>query len=218
MNWFAKLFERKEISDDEKLFNKHQNWIFWLTFGWLLGTFQHNYAALSKYTLGETLDLGWIVAGLELPIAAIGIFVIVLVLEAGLFWSIMFIPAGKNWNVKPSVMYMILSTSTAISMFLNIKYMVEASPSSSVMDIGIGAAVGGLIPLMVVMLGYVEGNIVTSRMQKTTPPSADVTVEMVREALHKNPGMTQRAAAARFGVSLGKMNKIYAQIKETTNE
>jgi hypothetical protein len=218
MKWFTKLFEKKQITEDEKLFKRHQGWIFFLTIGWLLGTFQHNYAALSKYHHNEMWSLGWLFSGLEIPIAAISIFVIVLVLEAGLFWSIMFIPAGKNWNVKPRVMYMILSASTAISMFLNIKYMVEASPSPSVMDIGVGAVVGGIIPLMVVMLGYVEGNIVTSRIQRTTSPSGDVTVSMVREALQRNPGMTQRAAAAKFDVSLGKMNKIFAQIRESGDE
>ena len=214
MKWFENLFKKKEISEDEKLYQKHQSWIFWLTFGWLLATFQHNYATLSKYNLGETLNLGWLFAGLTLPIADISNLVMVIVLEATLFWSIMFIPAGKRWNIKTIIIYILMILSTIISIFLNVKYMVAASPSPSVIDVGIGAVIGGLIPIMVVVFGYVQGNVVDSRMGQTSiRANGNVSLEQVMAALDKDPHLTQRKAAERFGVSLGKMNKIYAQIR-----
>lgn len=215
MKWFENLFKTKEVSEDDKLYRKHQNWIFWLTAGWLLATFQHNYATLSKYNQGEFLDLGWIVAGLTLPIADISNFVMVVVLELSLFWSISFIPAGKRWNIKTIVIYMVMIVSTAISIFLNVKYMVAASPSPSVVDVGIGAVIGGLIPIMVVLFGYVQGNVVDSRMNHpTSRANGSVTVEQVKKALEKDPYLTQRKAAERFGVSLGTMNKLYNKIGE----
>jgi len=214
MKWFENLFKKEEITDDEKLYRKHQQWIFWLTGGWLLATFQHNYATLSKYNQGEFLDLGWISTGLALPIADISNFIMVVVLELSLFWSISFIPAGKRWNIKTIVIYMVMIVSTAISVFLNVKYMVAASPSPSAVDVGIGAVIGGLIPIMVVLFGYVQGNVIDSRMSQTpSRANGGVTVEQVKAALDKDPYLTQRDAAARFGVSLGKMNKIYAQIR-----
>jgi hypothetical protein len=215
MKWFENLFKKEEVSEDERLYRKYQNWIFWLTAGWLLATFQHNYSTLSKYNLGETLNLGWISAGLTLPIADISNFVMVVVLEITLFFSVSFIPAAKRWNIKAIVIYLAMIVSTAISIFLNVKYMVAASPTDSVIDVGIGAIVGGLIPTFVVIFGYIQGHVVDSRMGWTSSrANGGVTVEQVKSALDKDPYLTQRAAAARFGVSLGKMNKIYAQIRE----
>ena len=215
MKWFENLFKKEEITEDEKLFKRHQGWIFWLTLGWLLATFQHNYATLSKYNQGETLDLSWLVAGFTLPIADISNFVGVVVLEISLFWSIMFIPAGKRWNVKTAILFLIMSVLTAVSIFLNAKYMYEASPSPGIIDIGIGVIVGALMPVMVVLFGYVEGSVVNSRMgQSPSRANGGVTVEQVKAAVDKDPFLTQRKAAERFGVSLGKMNKIYAQIRE----
>lgn len=213
MKWYESLFKKEEITEDEKLYKRHQNWIFWLTGGWLLATFQHNYSTLSNYSLHETLNLGWLFTGLTLPIADISNFVLVVVLELTLFWSISFIPAGKRWNIKTLVIYMAMIVSTAISIFLNVKYMVAASPTESVVDVGIGAIVGGLIPIFVVIFGYVEGNVVESRMGQVNSRAGNATVEMVEDALNKDPHLTQRKAAERFGVSLGKMNKLYAQIR-----
>jgi hypothetical protein len=214
MKWYENLFKKEEISEDDKLYRKHQNWIFWLTAGWLLATFQHNYSTLSKYNLGETLDLSWISTGLILPFADISNFVMVVVLELTLFFSVSFIPAGKRWHIKTIVIYMAMIVSTAISIFLNVKYMVAASPTDSVIDVGIGAIVGGLIPTFVVIFGYIQGHVVDSRMGWTSSrANGGVTVEQVRAAIDKDPHLTQRAAAARFGVSLGKMNKLYAQMR-----
>lgn len=212
MKWYENLF-KKELSEDEKLYRKHQNWIFWLTGGWLLATFQHNYSTLSNYSLHETLNLGWLFSGLTLPIADISNFVLVVVLELTLFWSISFIPAGKRWNIKTLVIYMAMIVSTAISIFLNVKYMVAASPTDSVVDVGIGAIVGGLIPIFVVIFGYVEGNVVESRMGQISSRSGSVSLEQVEAALDKDPHLTQRKASERFGVSLGTMNKMYSQIR-----
>ncbi|MHA1952477.1 MAG: winged helix-turn-helix transcriptional regulator [Candidatus Heimdallarchaeaceae archaeon] len=218
MKWFENLFKRSDVSEDEKIYKRHQNWIFWLTGGWLLATFQHNYATLSKYNLGETLDLGWLFANLLLPIADISNFVMVLVLELTLFFSIYFISTGKRWGIKTTVIYMAMIVSTVISIFLNVKYMVAASPSDSIVDISIGAVIGVLIPVMVVIFGYIEGNVVESRMAAPTIRGGLVTDDMVRAALKENPRLTQRQAAERFGISLGKMNSIYRRIESTRGE
>ena len=181
----------------------------------MLATFQHNYSTLSKYNLGETLNLGWISAGLTLPIADISNFVMVVVLELTLFFSVSFIPAAKRWNIKAIVIYMAMIVSTAISIFLNVKYMVAASPTDSIIDVGIGAIVGGLIPTFVVIFGYIQGHVVNSRMsQSYSRANGSVTVEQVRAAVDKDPYITQRQLAARFGVSLGKMNKLYSQMRK----
>jgi hypothetical protein len=215
MKWFENIFKKEEITEDEKLYRKYQNWIFWLTGGWLLATFQHNYSTLSKYNLGETLDLGWVSTGLTLPIADISNFVMVVVLELTLFFSVSFIPAAKRWGIKAIVIYMAMIVSTAISIFLNIKYMVAASPTPSIIDVGIGAIVGGLIPTFVVIFGYIQGHVVNSRMGLSpSRANGSVTVEQVRAAVDKDPYLTQRKLADRFGVSLGKMNKLYSQMRK----
>jgi len=193
------LFRKKEINKEEKLYQRHQNWIFWLTGFWLLATFEHNYYTLSKYSLNKI----WDIFGTMVPISDIANILLVAALELTLFWSVSFIPTGKRWGIKMTFIYVIQVVSTFISIVLNVKYMVMASPSDLIMDILIGAIVGGLIPVFVILFGYVEGHVFDSRVDtaifKTN--GSKVTSGMVEGALSKDPSLTQRKLARMFNVS-----------------
>jgi len=161
MNILQRLFKSKPKTED-RVFRTHQDFVFWLTAGWLLVTFEHIYYTLSQYSLHTV----WDISGMPIPISDITIFALVILLEVTLFWSVMFIPAAKILKVRKFVMYTIQGIGITISMFLNIKYMVMASPTDSNIDIAIGAIIGGLIPIFVVLFGYVEGQLVDSRQNK----------------------------------------------------
>ena len=170
MSILQRIFKSKPKTHDQ-LYITHQNWVFWLTGGWLLVTFEHIYYTVSQYTL----DTVWMIAETEIPFSDISNFALVLLLEITLFWSVMFIPATKKLKVKKYIMYAIQGIGISISMFLNIKYMIMASPTQSTMDIAIGAVIGGLIPIFVVLFGYVEGQLVDSQTEKidTEPAHTD---------------------------------------------
>lgn len=161
MNIFQRIFKSKEKTKDQ-LYLTHQNWVFWLTGGWLFVTFEHIYHTLSQYSMGTI----WMISGTEIPISDIMVFALVILLEVTLFWSVMFIPASTRLKVKKYIMYAIQGIGIAISMFLNIKYMIMASPTTGTMDVAIGAVIGGLIPIFVVLFGYVEGQLVDSQVNK----------------------------------------------------
>jgi len=165
MNIFQRIFKSKEKTKDQ-LYITHQNWVFWLTGGWLFVTFEHIYHTLSQYSMGTI----WVISGTEIPISDIMVFALVILLEVTLFWSVMFIPASTRLKVKKYIMYTIQGIGIIISMFLNVKYMVMASPTNGTMDVAIGAIIGGLIPIFVVLFGYVEGQLVDSQMSKETDP------------------------------------------------
>jgi hypothetical protein len=206
------MFKKKEISQDEKIYQYHQNWIFFLTGAWLIATFEHNYYTLSSYSLNKI----WSVFGYKIPISDVGTFLLVLALELTLFWSISFIPSGKRWGINMKFIYVIQFVSTSISVLLNIKYMVEASPTPSFMDIGIGAIVGGLIPVFVILFGYIEGHVYDTRVDAGVfKTSQKVTKESIKEAISQNPNLTQRQLAKMFDVSAATIN---AKIREIQGE
>ena len=49
-----------------------------------------------------------------------------------------------------------------------------ASPTNSTMDVAIGAVIGGLIPIFVVLFGYVEGQLVDSQTNTEPAPEEKV--------------------------------------------
>ncbi len=180
---------------EEKLYKRHQGWIFWLTGMWLLATFEHNYYTLGDYSLHKV----WTIFGTDIPISDISTFLMVMALELTLFWSVSFIPTGKRWSIKLTYIYIIQFVSTFISMVLNIKYMIEASPTPTVMDYTIGAVVGGLIPVFVILFGYVEGHVFDTRIEMAT--GKKVTRETLKKVMVENPGLTRRKMAEKLGVS-----------------
>jgi hypothetical protein len=206
------LFRKKEISKDEKLYQRHQNWIFWLTGFWLLATFEHNYYTLSKYSL----DKVWDIFGTMVPISDIANILLVAALELTLFWSITFIPTGKRWGIKMTFIYVIQAVSTLISVVLNIKYMYMARPSDLLMDILIGAVVGGLIPVFVILFGYVEGHVFDSRVDTAVfkTNGAKVTAGMIEDALARDGSLSQRKLAKMFNVSPATIHTKMGEIRK----
>jgi len=204
------MFKRKERSIDQT-YKTHQNWVFWLTAGWLLVTFEHIHYTLSQYSIDNT----WTVMGTEIPISDIKVFALVILLEVTLFWSVMFIPATKRLNIKKFIMHIIQGIGISISMFLNIKYMIMASPTDSTMDVAIGAVIGGLIPIFIVLFGYVEGQLVDSQESKELPaPSRTLKEpellgddEMVVEYKKDNPHLSIREIAEEFNMPQEEVQK-----------
>jgi len=176
MNIFQRIFKSKEKTKDQ-LYLTHQNWVFWLTGGWLFVTFEHIYHTLSQYSMGTI----WMISGTEIPISDIMVFALVILLEVTLFWSVMFIPASTRLKVKKYIMYTIQGIGIIISMFLNVKYMVMASPTNGTMDVAIGAIIGGLIPIFVVLFGYVEGQLVDSQINTPTEVEDDTLAKEIKK-------------------------------------
>jgi len=197
--------------NEQKMYQRHQGWIFWLTGSWLIATFEHNYFTLSNYSLGKI----WTIFGTAFPISDISAFLMVLALDLSLFWSISFIPAARRWDVRMIGVYIVLFVSTIISIILNVKYMIQASPSPGIGDILIGAVIGALIPVFVILFGYIEGHVVDSQYKKGTDNILNhkvkneegdgndkkVTSQQVFEAMKQNPRLTRRQLANMFNVS-----------------
>lgn len=187
---------------DIKAFKFHQGWIYFLTTAWLIATFEHNYFTLSKYS-HDAMLLDWI------PISDISAFLIVLALDLSIFWSIMFIPQAKIWNVSLMGARITLIVSTLISILLNVRYMWTASPSPEWFDIMIGVLIGVLIPIYVVIFGWIAGNVATiqssnidKKINRATNNGRVLEVDELISWMRDNPKASQRDASKHFNVSL----------------
>ena len=154
------------IMDEKKLYQRNQNWIILLVGFWLFATLEHSYLTLSQYSLHKTFNL----FGSMIPYSDISAFLLVLALDLSMFWSISFLPFAKKRTIKLFSIYSLLAVSTIISIFLNVKYMILSSPSPSFGDLALGAVVGGLIPLFVVIFGYIQGAVLDSQIVKASQP------------------------------------------------
>ena len=199
------------MKKDEKVFKYNQSWIFWLTVGWLIATFEHNYYTIANYSLGKI----WNIFGTAIPISDISAFIIVVVLDLSMFFSIQFIPTGKRWDIKMIGVTTVLIVSTSISILLNVRYMIEASPSDTWFDLSIGIIIGVLIPLFVVLFGYIEGHVVDSQFSEEgkieeVPVLVDgkVTSKMIAEARKKNPSLTRSDLAKMFSMPRSEIKEL----------
>jgi len=212
MSIFSRIFKPKEKTTDQ-VFRTHQDWVFWLTAGWLLVTFEHLHYTVSQYTISHT----WNIMDTEIPIGAIKSIAFVILLEVTLFWSVMFIPATKRLNVKKIMMHVIQGIGVLVSMFLNIKYMIIASPTPDTLDVTIGAVLGGLVPIFVVLFGYVEGQLVESQYGEQDEPKADIDENsvaqlkangaLVRGYKRDNPHLSIRELAYFFNIPQEEIQK-----------
>lgn len=182
-----------------KTFKTHQLWIYYLTVSWLISTFEHNYFTLHVYTHGLTF--------IGLPISDITTFLMVIALDLSIFWSVMFIPTARAWNIPIRGAQTILTVSTVISILLNVRYMITASPSNDWFDILIAISIGILIPMFVVIFGWIEGNIslnenfVNGNYLINKKKRNDITTSGVKKYFNDNPRASLREAADFFNTS-----------------
>lgn len=195
-----------------KTFKTHQLWIYYLTVSWLFATFEHNYYTLHVYTHNVTL--------MGMPISGITTFLMVLALDLSIFWSVMFIPTARIWNIPIRGAQAVLTVSTIISVLLNVRYMITASPTKDWFDIMIAVTIGILVPTFVVIFGWIEGNValnkefvnnetedVLSRVNGNGNGNGnykkrkDVTTEAVVEYFKNNKEASLREAADHFETS-----------------
>jgi len=190
----------------------HRVWINYLTGSWLIATFEHNYFTLHSYT--HNLVIGGI------PISGITALLMVLALDLSIFWSVMFIPTARKFDISIRGAQMILVVSTIISILLNVRYMITSSPSNSMFDMGVAIVVGILIPLFVVIFGWIEGNIMItnkdsyaingsySEKSQSKQDGIEITKKDVDTYFKKNPRASIRDAAKHFGLETYEIGKI----------
>jgi len=142
-------------------------WTIVLTIGWLVTTYEHNFYTLQKFTNHFTIELiNWNMDWLTISSAAL----LVATLDLSIFFGVILIPYFKQWNLSITPVKWVLSSSTIISVALNIKYMFDAAMNqkmegNQVFNFITAFIIGLLIPLMVVFFGWIEGNVM-SHMKK----------------------------------------------------
>jgi len=181
-------------------------WMYGLTTAWLIATFEHNYFTLSKFSHGMQI--------FNLPISEISAFLIVLALDLSIFYSVKAIPQTKIMSVSIRGHQSILFISTAISILLNIRYMYTAAPSTGWFDITVAISIGLLIPIFVVIFGWIEGNVAIKRLEYISNSNGvqrAVETEDVVNFFNSNSNASMRDAAKHFNVSV---TTIQNRIKE----
>lgn len=199
---------------NNKLYKQHQWWILGLTTMWLISTFEHNYFTLSKYT--HPVEI------MNFSISGISVFLMVLALDLSIFWSVMFIPQAKISDIPIKATQWILTIATIISILLNVRYMYTASllfDDPNWFDYAIGIFVGTLVPIFVVIFGWIEGNVAVKQMETfksniSITNGDSISLEDVERILIKNPGASGYEIARILQAPASTVYKRIQQIKE----
>lgn len=191
-------------------FRYHHYWIYFLTTSWLISTFEHNYFTLSKYTHDVFM--------FSLPISDITAFLLVLAIDLSIFWSVLFIPYANMRQIGTRGSQVVLSVSTVISILLNVRYMWTASPSDGWFDVSIAIIIGTLVPLYVVIFGWIEGSMTVNEYEFGFSGNGNgngkVTTEEVINTLRQHPKESVQQIADRLSVSRQTVQYHIAKYKE----
>lgn len=132
-------------------------WIIALTLIFMSATFEHSFWSLKNF-----VDKDLIHWGLKIPLWTM--FMLVIGLDAMIWFSNWFIPQANVRNMDKGIPTALLIGSTAISIQLNVNYMVTNMPGGweafgYTFNTSIALSVGTMIPLALAMLGYMHGNV-----------------------------------------------------------
>ncbi|MCB0284633.1 MAG: hypothetical protein KDF60_18770 [Calditrichaeota bacterium] len=151
-------------------------WLKILPILFLFATFEHCYYILNLYN-----------GGLILPVLTT--MLLVLAINASIYFSM------KYFEILPA--RIILSMSGTISVSLNVKYMLDWKPDG-IFGLVIAVTVGILIPVMLSMFGWLEGEIKNS---VSNGKSENALESIVKFHVEKNPELSNRALAELVGCS-----------------
>ena len=151
-------------------------WLTILPLLFLLATFEHCYSILSLYS-----------SGLMLPFVTTTL--LVLAIDSSIYFSM------QHIGLLPAKI--ILTLAAAISITLNVKYMIDWKPPG-IFALIIGITVGFLIPSMLGLFGWLEKEI---RENITSVPSNGHLKEVVKFHLERYPEMSNREIAGLIGCS-----------------
>ena len=151
-------------------------WLTILPLLFLLATFEHCYSILSLYS-----------SGLMLPFVTTTL--LVLAIDSSIYFSM------QHIQLLPAKIILILAA--AISITLNVKYMIDWKPPG-IFALIIGITVGFLIPSMLGLFGWLEKEI---RESVPVENSNGHLTEVVKFHLDKYPEMSNREIASLIGCS-----------------
>jgi hypothetical protein len=115
----------------------------------LVATFEHNFSTLRMYSSGLVIK--------GFPLATWSKVVLVAGIDLMMYFSISYVVIGRRTGANVVPAQWMLALSGIVSAGLNLFYMLTYSPGGILADL-IGGVVGVLIPVMIVLLGWVEGD------------------------------------------------------------
>jgi hypothetical protein len=135
----------------------------------LIATFEHCYTTLALFSADHYL---W-----GIPVSKWAKALFVLVIDFGLYLGEYFIPQFSIRGIKIGLVQSMVFIFAGISVFLNVKYMIEFMPAVTWFNYAIAISVGTLIPVVLAILGFIEGRIQMYKFQQENKPEVPVEPE-----------------------------------------
>ena len=157
-----------------------------LTLLFLTATFEHNYSTLRAFSG----DLKW----MQINISAISTAFLVLGIDLSILMSIIHLVSTSGFNVNKNKWpaRWILFMSVSLSGVLNVHYMLTHAPDDSLFSLLIAICVGAFIPIMLLLLGWLE---------ETTVNNSNLSEEPTRKIINKR--IRQRLAVSSSFINTG---------------
>ncbi|MGD9697461.1 hypothetical protein [Acinetobacter sp.] len=154
-------------------------WTLVLSFFFIAATFEHNFSILRQYS-SELMVYGINVAMWSKVVLVAGV-------DLSIFFAISYIIIGRGQrNIMPA--QIILISTGLVSVSLNVYYMLLYAPADGgAFAQVIGVIIGVLIPSMVTMFGWMEGDLQTSKVPVALPHPAQTTKEVTEDKAEDEP-------------------------------
>jgi hypothetical protein len=149
----------------------------------LVATFEHCYHTLSTFSAGHYL---W-----TIPVSLWAKALFVLTIDFGLYLGEWFIPQFKIRRIDTGLVQSMVIIFAIISAGLNVKYMIEFRPDDTLISYMIAWSIGLLIPVVLGVLGFIEGKVLMHRYRQSMAEDKRAEIEDVKIPEPKQNGVPE---------------------------
>jgi len=197
---------------------RSSKWSWFLTIVFLAATYEHLYKTLGLFSA----NLVWL--GINWSIITNAL--LVLGIDLTTFFGVRSIANLKRNSYPVRHLILLISVMTIISIMLNVKYMLDVSPSPFGWNFEtvIAVTVGAMIPFTIIIFAWHDGVLATyqpkpiesvvekidedklSRIEKKLRDK--FLKDKIQQLIRENPNISQREIAEKFGITQSKVSRL----------